>query len=182
MHPNAPIVHPSRYYAATKMPPLSRPPACLRYAMWAWAASVTPAYTDMYEHFYQRSRKYIERDEMKDQGTGTVSLRHVQTWYLIGMLEFKMTVFPRAWMSIGRACRLGNMIGLDRLDYSGVESKQCIPAPKDWTEREERRRTFWMCFTADRFASLGTGWAMTLDEADVGHSNSIVSENSRLKT
>jgi len=84
------------------------------------------------------------------------------------MFEFKSTQWPRAWMSSGRACRLAIAIGLNRLDIDGLNDvKQCIPPPKDWTEREERRRTFWMAFSGDRLASIGTGWAMSIDEADV---------------
>lgn len=45
--------------------------------------------------------------------------------------------------------------------------KQCLPPPKDWTEREERRRTFWMAFCEDRYVSIGTGWPMTIDERDI---------------
>jgi hypothetical protein len=33
--------------------------------------------------------------------------------------------------------------------------------------REERRRTFWIAFCQDRYASIGTGWPMTIDEKDV---------------
>ena len=58
-------------------------------------------------------------------------------------------------------------IGLHRLDGSGLEVKQCIPPPRDWTEKEERRRTFWMAFCEDRYASIGTGWPMTVDERDI---------------
>lgn len=45
--------------------------------------------------------------------------------------------------------------------------KQCLPPPRDWTEREERRRTFWMAFCQDRYASIGTGWPMAVDENDI---------------
>lgn len=45
--------------------------------------------------------------------------------------------------------------------------KQSLPPPRDWTEREERRRTFWMAFCEDRYASIGTGWPMTVDEKDI---------------
>lgn len=58
-------------------------------------------------------------------------------------------------------------IGLHRLDGAGLDVKQCLPPPKDWTEREERRRTFWMAFCEDRYASIGTGWPMTIDERDI---------------
>ncbi|OAA53760.1 c6 zinc finger domain containing protein [Niveomyces insectorum RCEF 264] len=58
-------------------------------------------------------------------------------------------------------------IGLHRLDGEGLEVKQCIPPPRDWTEMEERRRTFWMAFCEDRYASIGTGWPMIVDERDI---------------
>lgn len=58
-------------------------------------------------------------------------------------------------------------VGLHRLDGAGLDVKQCLPAPRDWTEREERRRTFWMAFCQDRYASIGTGWPMTIDEKDI---------------
>lgn len=58
-------------------------------------------------------------------------------------------------------------IGLHRIDGNGLDVKQCLPPPRDWTEREERRRTFWMSFCQDRYASIGTGWPMTIDERDI---------------
>jgi hypothetical protein len=58
-------------------------------------------------------------------------------------------------------------MGLHRLDGAGLDVKQCLPGPRDWTEREERRRTFWMAFCQDRYASIGTGWPMTIDEKDI---------------
>lgn len=57
--------------------------------------------------------------------------------------------------------------GLHRLDGQGLDVKQCLSPPKDWTEREERRRTFWMAFCQDRYASIGTGWPMSIDERDI---------------
>ena len=58
------------------------------------------------------------------------------------------------------------MMGLNRLDGIGMDVKQCLPPPRDWTEREERRRTFWMAYCVDRYASIGTGWPMSVDERD----------------
>lgn len=117
--------------------------------------------------FYRRARKYIELDEMKGQGEAFVSLAHAQTWTLICAYEFKMKYFPRAWMSVGRASRMALMMGLNRVDGIGLDVKQCLPPPRDWTEREERRRTFWMAYCVDRYASIGTGWPMAIDERDV---------------
>lgn len=67
-------------------------------------------------------------------------------------------------------------MGLHRLDRTGLDAKQCIAPPRDWTEKEERRRTFWMAFCEDRYASIGTGWPMIIDENDID-TNLPVSEN-----
>jgi hypothetical protein len=167
IHPSLPMIHRPRYYAAMHLSPHMRPPIALRYAMWCNAAAVTDKYESLQEPFYQRARKYLQQDEMRSHGESMITVAHCQAWALLATYEFKVMYFPRAWMSAGRACRLGLAMGLHRLDGSGVDVKQCLPVPRDWTEKEERRRTFWMAFSVDRYASIGTGWPMTVDEADI---------------
>ncbi|KAI3400324.1 hypothetical protein diail_3705 [Diaporthe ilicicola] len=150
-----------------ELAPNQRPPVCLRYAIWTLACSVADQFADLRDLFYQRARKYVEADYVKGFGEHLISVAHAQTHVLLAEYEFKMMYFPRAWMSTGAAVRLCQMMGLHRLDGAGLDVKQCIPAPRDWTEREERRRTFWMAFTEDRYASIGTGWPMTIDEKDI---------------
>ncbi|KAK3694683.1 fungal-specific transcription factor domain-containing protein [Podospora appendiculata] len=167
IHPSLPMIHKYRYLAAMNLAPSQRPPVCLRYAMWTLASSVTDKYQNLKDLFYQRARKYVESDYIKGYGEHLISVAHAQTHVLLGSYEFKWMYFPRAWMSTGSAVRLSQMIGLHRLDGAGLDVKQCLPAPRDWTEREERRRTFWMAFCQDRYASIGTGWPMTVDEKDI---------------
>jgi hypothetical protein len=162
-----PMIHRARYLASCNLSPQMRPPICLRYAMWCNAASITDKYESLAEHFYHRARKYAQLDEMKGHGEGVISIQHCQAWILACLYEFKMMYFPRAWQSCGRGVRMAQMLGLSRIDGSGIDVKQCLPPPKDWVEREERRRTFWMAFCEDRYASVGTGWPMTVDERDV---------------
>jgi hypothetical protein len=147
--------------------PHMRPPACLRYIIWSMAASISDKYASFAPEFYRRARKYIEADELRGNGESVITLSHCQTWLLITFYEFKNMYFPRAWLSTGRASSLATMMGLNRLDGAVLDVKQCLPPPKDWTEKEERRRTFWMCFCSDRYASIGTGWPHRLDERDV---------------
>ncbi|KAH3918240.1 hypothetical protein HBI56_143370 [Parastagonospora nodorum] len=167
VHLSLPIIHRPRFLAALNLAPHMRPPVCLRYIMWTLAASATDKYEGLQEHFYQRARKYAQMDEMKGHGESTITLAHCQAWILICTYEFKQMYFPRAWLSAGRAVRLAQMMQLHRLDGIGLDVKQCLPPPKDWTEREERRRTFWMAFAVDRYASIGTGWPMMIDERDI---------------
>lgn len=147
--------------------PNMRPPICLRYAVWAHAAFITTKYAGLAPFFYARSRKYIERDELRGYGEGTISVAHCQCWSMLASYEFKMMFFPRAWMSVGRAGRLSLMMSLNSQDREAIDVKVALPPPRDWTEREERRRTFWLAFCQDRYASVGTGWPMLFDERDV---------------
>ncbi|ERT01274.1 hypothetical protein HMPREF1624_02516 [Sporothrix schenckii ATCC 58251] len=167
IHPSLPMIHKARYLAAMNLSANQRPPVCLRYSMWMSACTVLDKYSDLKDLFYQRARKYLEVDYMKGFGEHMISVAHCQTHVILASYEFKMMYFPRAWMSTGQAIRLAQMIGLHRLDGAGLEVKQCIPPPRDWTEKEERRRTFWMAFCEDRYASIGTGWPMTVDERDI---------------
>ncbi|KAI0136285.1 fungal-specific transcription factor domain-containing protein [Xylariales sp. AK1849] len=167
VHPSLPMIHKYRYLAAMNLAPNQRPPVALRYAIWTLACSITEKYADMKDLFYQRARKYVEGDYIKGYGEHLISVAHCQTHVLLASYEFKMMYFPRAWMSTGSSVRLSQMIGLHRLDGSGLDVKQCLPPPRDWTEREERRRTFWMAFCQDRYASIGTGWPMSVDERDI---------------
>ncbi|CZR60899.1 related to Zn(II)2Cys6 transcriptional activator [Phialocephala subalpina] len=167
IHPSLPMIHKYRYLAAMNLAPGQRPPVALRYAMWTLAASVAEKFMDLRDHFYQRARKYMEADYLKGHGEHMISIAHAQTHALLASYEFKMMYFPRAWMSTGSAIRMCQMMGLHRLDGAGLDVKMCLPPPRDWTEREERRRTFWMAFCEDRYASIGTGWPMTIDEKDI---------------
>ncbi|KAI0172018.1 hypothetical protein GGR52DRAFT_573159 [Hypoxylon sp. FL1284] len=167
IHPSLAMIHKFRYLAAMNLAPSQRPPVALRYAIWTQACAITDKYMDLRDLFYQRARKYVEADYVKGYGEHMISVAHAQTHILLASYEFKMMYFPRAWMSTGAAVRLCQMIGLHRLDGSGLDVKQCLPPPRDWTEREERRRTFWMAFCEDRYASIGTGWPMTVDERDI---------------
>lgn len=167
VYPMMPVVHRSRYFSNLLLSPQMRPPVCLRYMMWCHAASVSDKYFFLHNHFYQRARKYAELDEMKGFGESIINLAYCQTWILIGTYEFRMIYFPRAWLSVGKAARLALMMGLNRLDGAGLDVKQSMLPPKDWTEREERRRVFWYAFCTDRYASIGTGWPLAIDEGDV---------------
>jgi len=167
VHPSLPMIHRPRFMASLNMPMNQRPPVCLRYIIWAHACAMLPQYKSSAEQFYLKARKYIEQDEMKGHGESFISVPHAQAFVLIATYEFKTMYFPRAWMTCGRATRIAQLMGLHRQDRMGLDVKQTMPPPKDWIEREERRRTFWMAFCQDRYASIGTGWPMAIDERDI---------------
>ncbi|KAI5819766.1 C6 transcription factor Prf [Pyronema omphalodes] len=169
LHPCFPIIHRPRYFSTLFLAPHLRPAIALRYAIWTLASSISDRYSHLQTHFYHLTRKYLEETELKGHGENIISLSTAQSWLLICSYEFKKMYFPRAWMSSGRAVRSCQMMGLHKIDgFPGdVSQKLCLPGPKDEIEKEERRRVFWGAFCLDRYASLGTGWPMAVDERDV---------------
>jgi hypothetical protein len=60
-----PIMHKYRFYASLDRAPHMRPPVSLRYAMWTVAASITDKYQAFEDILYERTRRYLQQDEMK---------------------------------------------------------------------------------------------------------------------
>jgi len=53
-------------YLINSLPAFGRGvPACLRYAIWANAASASPEHAYLKDVFYQRAQKYAENDEVR---------------------------------------------------------------------------------------------------------------------
>ncbi|KJK61915.1 specific transcription factor domain protein [Aspergillus parasiticus SU-1] len=146
VHIYMPIIHRQRHLSALNYAPDSRPPVCLQYMIWCHAALVSEKYDTLHTAFYERARKYAEADEMKGYGGGILSLAHAQTWLLITALAI--------------------MLGLHHLDSPSPQIKQCFTPSIDWVEKEERRRVFWMTFCIDKFATIGTGWPVGINETE----------------
>ncbi|GAA5895977.1 Zn(II)2Cys6 transcription factor [Sporobolomyces salmoneus] len=78
--------------------------------------------------------------------------------------------FVELWLLCGMATRIMTPLGLNQLaaPSSGVTYKMhLLPPPKDDSELYERSINCWYAFMSDRMATACTGWAHSLDEADV---------------
>ncbi|KAK7940862.1 binuclear zinc transcription factor [Apiospora aurea] len=162
-----PILNQQRYLQEFYSPPHMKPPMCLQYAIWAIAAIENNKYSASRDVFYQRARQYAEADEMKGHGEHFLTVRHAQAWACIAVCEAKTMMFTRAAMSIARAVRLAEMMGLQRLDCGPGEMPPAILPPRDWIDLEERRRTFWGIFCLDSHCSISTGWPTFVDPSEV---------------
>ncbi|KAJ5813643.1 uncharacterized protein N7503_000393 [Penicillium pulvis] len=168
VYPSIPIIHPNRFLINSSLSAHLRLPLSLRYMIWCHASLFCDRYYSFHSEFYQRARQYAEVDETTESfGRGIVTLSHCQAWILMSIYELRMVLIPRAWVSIGKACSLSLIIGLNQLDGPSQSVKLCMPPPKDWVEGEERRRVFWMAFCIDQYASIATGRPMLINETDV---------------
>ncbi|KAL5321959.1 hypothetical protein ACEPPN_009924 [Leptodophora sp. 'Broadleaf-Isolate-01'] len=111
------------------------------------------------------SLKYSTNE--RGRGEDFITVYMAQCWFLIGKYETLRTYFTRAWMSTGRYARLVQMMNLSSLDKDEPPTPQILKPAEDVIELEIRRRTFWMAFCNDRWASAGTGWPMAIAESDI---------------
>jgi hypothetical protein len=142
---------------------------CLQYIVMASAAATSETYRHLSEPFYQRARVYAEADELKGPGETITTVAHVQSWCLISAYECHVyAIFTRASTSLCRGVRIAQMLKLHQLDAQAPEPLYAaLPPPRNWIEAEERRRTWWVVFLADRFLTSTTGWPSLIDERHI---------------
>ncbi|KAF4987102.1 hypothetical protein FDECE_15585 [Fusarium decemcellulare] len=162
---DSPMIHEANYIASLYKPAHMQPPMCLQYAVLAAGASASSTFTHLAEAFYERARQYLQANEMKND-SDQISLAHVQAWVLVSHFEAHHLWFSRASMSIARAIRLGQILGLHRLDGTNVAGLTLPPAT-DFGEEEERRKTFWVMFITDRITSSTGGWPVLMDARSI---------------
>ncbi|KAB5543150.1 hypothetical protein GE09DRAFT_968709 [Coniochaeta sp. 2T2.1] len=169
IHPGAPMLHQATYTAGLRLPPHMRPVMCLQYIVMASAAATSDKHRHLSEPFYRRARVYAEADELKGQGEISTTVGHAQAWCLISAYECHVyALFTRASTSLCRGVRIAQMLRLHQLDAQIPEAMQLgLPPPKNQVEAEERRRTWWVVFLADRFLTSITGWPSLIDESHI---------------
>ncbi|KAK9453479.1 fungal-specific transcription factor domain-containing protein [Dipodascopsis uninucleata] len=157
-----PFINKYRFLASLNLSYYFQPPIYLRYIMWAIGASSIPKYRELANVYYVRARKYLEVEQISGHGERVSRLAFPQAWALVTYYEYYTMFFPRAWISCGIATRLAYMLQLNVLNSGDFDIPICVVPPSDFSELEERRRTFWFIVCTDRFASLGTGFSMSL--------------------
>jgi hypothetical protein len=77
---------------------------------------------------------------------GFVSLRLLQSLVLLAVYELSHAIYPAAFLTLGRAARLGMLMGF----HDRKAAQQLFKPAETWTLREEQRRTWWAIFILDR--------------------------------
>ncbi|GAA5930423.1 Zn(II)2Cys6 transcription factor [Sporobolomyces koalae] len=78
--------------------------------------------------------------------------------------------FVELWLLCGMATRIMTPIGLNQLAAPQDPNRykmHLLPPPKDDDELYERSINCWYAFMSDRMATACTGWAHSIDEADI---------------
>lgn len=82
------------------------------------------------------------------ENEGIVSLRLIQSLLLLAAYEIGHGIHPAAYLTLGRAARLGALFGLGQDGHAALP--RLFGIGDSWTLREEERRTSWGNFMLDR--------------------------------
>lgn len=176
VHHFAPIIHQRRYLSWSRRPDKSAAQTALQYSMWALAASAAPEYTQIdVDRLYRCAARALQVIE-NTGGPGGLKqfddLEQVQAQLLLSMYELKHIDFRQGWITAGCAFRLIQFGWFQDL-ISGLNP---FSASMDWTELEEKRRTFWLAYYLDRIISLRSDSSCTFGE-EVSRELIMVSSN-----
>lgn len=139
--------------------------------MWAVAARRSPQYQEIGNNIYRQARQTLEDLELESVGFQSVNVEQVQSWVLVALYEAMCMRYQSAWMSIGRACRLIQILGLHKIDCPDNTAKLSAISDINSIKVEEERRTFWMVYCLDRLFGIRHNWPMAFNELAVSNSN-----------
>lgn len=66
------------------------------------------------------------------------------------------------------------MLNLHQIDKGCEALLSALPPPTDWSQLEERRRTWWVIFCSDRFVYGTTGWPTLINVRDVSSTTTLI--------
>ncbi|KAL1642554.1 hypothetical protein SLS58_005322 [Diplodia intermedia] len=165
VHTFCPILSKRHYFSRARNP---RPNevdgfACLQNAMWTLAVAMSSQFQYLQDDLYAYTRLTLENLELDPMQADCLQIEKVQAWALLAVYEFMRVGYQRGWMSAGKCFRLAVLMKLHCIDGpDGLAAKHSTAL--SWAEVEERRRTFWMAYTIDRFLSLLDHLPLTFDQ------------------
>ncbi|KAI0842742.1 fungal-specific transcription factor domain-containing protein [Hypoxylon sp. FL0890] len=177
VHSVLPMIHKRHHFAWAGKEILTPAQVSLRLAMRTIAAAVSTQFRGLSDALYVETRRILETPDMSEQGlswmAGNIPLEKIQAWLLIAHYEFLCVHEHQAIMTAGHAFRLvqlSRLYDVDMADAPPIEftAAICSTSPlapdEDFAEAEERRRTFWLAFSFDRFLNTRNEWPLTLHE------------------
>jgi Fungal specific transcription factor domain len=174
VHLVCPVIHQRRYFAWAGQESLPPTRACLRSAMRTMAAAVSPRYRRLGDVLYAETRRLLETHVEKPtsevaarvMASDKIPLEQIQAWLLLAHYESLRMEERQAMLTAGRAFRLVQMARLYDVDTpDNVPPVTAEPElDESFVDAEEKRRTFWLAYSFDRFLCWRNEWPLTLQE------------------
>ncbi|RKP25618.1 fungal-specific transcription factor domain-containing protein, partial [Syncephalis pseudoplumigaleata] len=90
----------------------------------------------------------------------------IQSVIFLGIFEYAQGRASTAWVYMGMATRMAQSLKLHRLDDPALASRR-QEEPEDWVAQETKRRTWWVCYLADRTGAMAAGVPSAIDSRDI---------------
>ncbi|KAL4953387.1 fungal-specific transcription factor domain-containing protein [Aspergillus filifer] len=158
VHPIAPFLHQQRHFSQLKAEPLSPARSCLCSAMRTVAAAMSAQFRRLADFLYIQTTKTMRELETVER---TPPLQQIQALLLLAHFELLQMDESRAMVTAGKCFRL---VQLSRLHDADAYDAGIV---RDFSDAEERRRTFWVAYCFDRFLSSRHDWPLTLQEESI---------------
>lgn len=130
----------------------------LSYAMGALAASSVPELQDYASFYHEQARNLIDLCERQESGDSLGNISFLEAYVILTLYELNQPNFARAYLTLGRAIKLVQILGLDSVKSKLGSARWGLSKEPNHSislaEQEERRRVFWSLFILDSFASL----------------------------
>lgn len=148
------------------------------------AAAMSAQFRQFNDSLYAETRQMLEMLDMSEHNN--IQLEQIQAWLLLAHYEFLRMQEHQAMLTAGLTFRLIQLSGLYDIDAPNTSTIECrTPSSSDrllseehFAELEEKRRTFWLAFSFDRFLSTHNEWPLTLHEEMVSISLPAIAPNS----
>jgi Fungal specific transcription factor domain len=97
------------------------------------------------------------------------SLSLLQGCILLAFYEETCGPSLESWLSVGVCTRLASELGLDKIDEDliGVDYSSQWKSSHEWVEREEKRRSWWLVWELDVFASTILNRPHAIDKSQI---------------
>lgn len=161
IHPAIPLLHQRSYLSWSKKDVKKKSQICVQRAMWALAALQSSQYRYLQEQLYRSCTQMLTAICSSSAGYDPFDREQIQAWLLITIYELMRSFHRQAWMSVGRAFRLVQLLRLHELDNP---SHAVTPAHEGFVEKEEERRAFWLAYFLDHLFGISSNWPITLNE------------------
>ncbi|PON25361.1 fungal specific transcription factor domain-containing protein [Trichoderma gamsii] len=157
-HPIIPIINRSRFEHEISLPYPTSELQALSYAMGALAASSVPELQDYASFYHEQARNLIDLCERQESGDSLGNISFLEAYVILTLYELNQPNFARAYLTLGRAIKLVQILGLDSVKSKLGSARWGFSKEPNHSislaEQEERRRVFWSLFILDSFASL----------------------------
>ena len=170
-YPTLPILNQERFFSEIARDPNHPPIKCLRYAV-ALMGSMVAVVQDrvVQDQCYHLARQYAELCERNEHHA---DLNLFQCLVFILRYELNDPQLTRAWMTLGRAIRLAQVLDLNHLDRPASICRStwglhlALPTTQEQAVVEERRRSFWALYILETYTSMRAGTPCQIDLAQV---------------